>query len=251
VAEVTSDTYDPDQTNNKDDGSTDPGGNNQVINLTPTPVPPTPVPPTPVPPAPVPPSPPFVPAPPVAPELVVVIDVPAPSYGEVRYIETPYTRPTEEFIKTDKPELKVSRDIPQQDFKLGESFIRFQIPTDTFTHTDTAANINLNAVMLDGSPLPAWLIFNEANGEFSGQVPEGLVGEYLIKVIATDDNGLQAETNVKIRFGDPQASIKVLGKPGFAVQLNEQSVFSWKADRDRMVHVSREIRESASTLRNA
>jgi len=212
-----------------------------------------PPPPPPVPPV-VPPvvlAPPVVPAPHVSPESVVVIDVPSPSYGEVRYIETPYTRPTEEFVKTVKPALEVSRDIPQQDFKLGQAFIRFQIPTDTFTHTNSSANINLNAVMLDGSPLPAWLIFNEANGEFAGQVPSGVVGEYLIKVIATDDTGLQAETTVKIRFGDPQASTKVLGKPGFAAQLNEQSVFSWKAERDRMVHVSREIRESVLASRNA
>jgi hypothetical protein len=82
--------------------------------------------------------------------------------------------------------------------------------------------------------LPEWLSFDGETGKFTG-VPNGFVGELLIKVIARDEQGRQAETVIRIRIGNPVADTLLQGKPTLTAQLRAQGVFAWKAERDNLV----------------
>lgn len=150
-------------------------------------------------------------------------------------------------LGTGASELRVARDIPQQEFSAGTSVIRFAIPTDTFAHSDPAATVQLQAVMVDGAPLPPWLQFNPELGEFTGIPPDGLQEELVIRVLATDDQGLQAETTVRVRIGAGSGGATLegpQGRQGLSSQLRELDVFSWKADRDRLIQLARDLRET-------
>src|SRR3569832_230992 len=76
----------------------------------------------------------------------------------------------------------------------GNVPIHIQVPHDAFVHTRADAQITLYASMADGSPLPAWLHFDPAKGEFTG-TPDGSVhGVLSIKVMARDNAGNEVET---------------------------------------------------------
>jgi len=68
----------------------------------------------------------------------------------------------------------------------------YQIPKDAFAHTDPGAVVRLQATLADGSPLPAWLIFDPVNGTLSGMPPDGIPIEIEVKITARDDAGREA-----------------------------------------------------------
>ena len=176
---------------------------------------------------------------------VRVIDVPAPgtALGETRFIQSPQPNRVNPDQNIGTPELRVARNIPDQNFGQPGQEVKFAIPADTFVHTDQAASVSLNAVMVDGQALPNWLVFDPAKGEFRGIPPEGFAGELVVKVMARDDNGRQAETIVRIRFGDRPAQTGSVGRPSLASQFDRHGVFAWKLERDRLIQQAKEIRE--------
>ncbi len=144
-------------------------------------------------------------------------------------------------------ELRVDKGIPDQTFASDGRFILYVVPTDAFVHTDSTAEVTLFASMIDGSELPAWLLFDSKKGEFEGVPPLGFEGELLIKVIARDDAGRQAETIVSIRISVDVRDLSLRGNPGLTEQLQDSGIFAWKDQRDKLV---RQAREAAKTAKD-
>lgn len=141
-------------------------------------------------------------------------------------------------------ELVVLRDIPEQRFSAGDGFtaISYQIPTDTFGHTETEAEITLSAVLADGQDLPKWLIFDPEKGEFRGIPPKGFSGTLMIRVFARNDIGDQVETMVTIDILSNDQTFIQNGKSDLFVQLQSDSQFSWRAARDQLIQAAKRMR---------
>jgi hypothetical protein len=74
--------------------------------------------------------------------------------------------------------------------QVGRLF-RFTMPAETFIDDDGNNTLSYSATLSDGSPLPAWLLFDSASQTFSGTPAE--VAELRILVTATDtgnDSGI-------------------------------------------------------------
>lgn len=62
----------------------------------------------------------------------------------------------------------------------------WQLPTDSFTDIDAGDVLTYDALLADGSPLPAWLSFDAATQSFSGLVPADALDPLEIRVVARD-----------------------------------------------------------------
>ncbi|UCU92299.1 cadherin domain-containing protein [Hydrogenophaga taeniospiralis] len=199
---------------------------------------------------------PLLAAPPVAPAVPVVLSEGRVFEPMTTYVPTPQVQEQmpgpESRLFTNGSGLLLQRDLSLQIFSVDAGELRFTIPADTFGHNDPTASFTLSAVLYNGAPLPAWLKFDPIKGEFSGVPPEGYQGELVVKLIATDSEGRQIETLVRIRIGVNGAAaekavklqkgerLALQGKPGLSAQLRGGSVFAWKAERDRALHQARE-----------
>ncbi|HSG02627.1 MAG TPA: Ig-like domain-containing protein, partial [Marinobacterium sp.] len=142
--------------------------------------------------------------------------------------------------------LMVQRDIPLQKFEAGDGFtsFAFQIPTDTFGHTDSGIEIDVSALMADGSEIPAWLVFDAEQGVFRGIPPAGFEGVLTVRVIARDELGAQVETMVSIEVELGQWLLAgVDGKPRVDQVLQNQSQFAWRSQRDSLLAAVQELRD--------
>ena len=84
-------------------------------------------------------------------------------------------------------------------FKSGS--IKFQVPIDTFAHSDPKADVRLEAKSADGQSLPTWLNFDAQSGTFSGEAPPGMEGAIDILVTATDAEGRDVTTKFTLFIG--------------------------------------------------
>jgi uncharacterized repeat protein (TIGR01451 family) len=174
----------------------------------------------------------------------VIIDPPeppapveAPTAGPAAPVEpVEVQQPPADPIPVPEGELIVQRNIPLQEAKVddnGMTVIDFSIPADTFAHT-ADLDYTLSAVMVDGSELPAWLVFDAEKGEFRGIVPEGYEGILEIRVIARDSSGRQVETEVRIEV-KKGATIPLAGKLHLMDQMQQDNHFAWKSARDKWI----------------
>jgi len=98
-----------------------------------------------------------------------------------------------------------------------ENRVQYQLPEGTFMGGEGA--IWLQATQRDGSPLPAWMQFDNATGRLEATVPEGLAGPVEIKIQARDANGDKAETIFRVQpRGD---SLSFVGKPSLTAQFQQ------------------------------
>jgi hypothetical protein len=76
------------------------------------------------------------------------------------------------------------------------------LPDDTFSHTRTDAVVTLEARLEDGSPLPTYLSFERSTGKFSvvGTPPAGAERTVRVKVVATDNQGKTATTQLGLKI---------------------------------------------------
>lgn len=74
----------------------------------------------------------------------------------------------------------------------------FVVPTETFADVDAGDTLTYGAALSDGSPLPAWLIFNPLTRTFSGtpQMPD--VGVLNVRVTVTDTGSLSVSDVVTL-----------------------------------------------------
>jgi hypothetical protein len=63
---------------------------------------------------------------------------------------------------------------------------QFAVPAGTFTDEDAGDHLTLSARLGDGSPLPAWLSFNSATGQFQGTPAKADSGVLVVRVTAAD-----------------------------------------------------------------
>jgi VCBS repeat-containing protein len=70
-----------------------------------------------------------------------------------------------------------------------DSAFMLTVPADAFVDNDSGESLALSAVLADGSPLPAWLIFDPATGMFSGTPGNSDVGMLQVMLTATDVQG--------------------------------------------------------------
>ena len=71
---------------------------------------------------------------------------------------------------------------------------QYRLPTDAFHDIDKGDVLSLTAALDDGQPLPSWLAFDAATGQFSGTPPSSEQADtYRIAITATDKAGAQAK----------------------------------------------------------
>jgi hypothetical protein len=97
-------------------------------------------------------------------------------------------------LKFNNPPLLVSA-IPDQMAATNASF-QYTVPAETFADPDVNDMLVLSATLDDGSPLPSWLLFDNDTRTFIGN-PD-LAGSYLIRVVATDEDGASVESVFQI-----------------------------------------------------
>jgi Putative Ig domain len=59
----------------------------------------------------------------------------------------------------------------------------------------------LTVKMVDGSPLPAWMKFDPVKKVVSGTPPHGVKGEFKVIVLANDQFGGEARSEMSIKVG--------------------------------------------------
>ena len=109
------------------------------------------------------------------------------------------------------------------------------IPSDAFVHTRVEALVRLDARRADGRPLPEWFVFDAEKGEFSGQPPEGYVGDFDVVVTARDEHGNEASQKFRFRVGEA----KLAGKPALEAQLRNEGSHARNAERLALLRAAR------------
>jgi len=89
--------------------------------------------------------------------------------------------------------LAVYRGHPDLTLTPGALF-EYQIPSDVFAHADPKAVVLLKLTQLDGKPLPGWIQFNGKTGKLLVQPPEGVKGDYVVRLAAIDQAGREVVT---------------------------------------------------------
>ena len=102
----------------------------------------------------------------------------------------------------------------------------FTVPPASFTDVDVGDSLSLSASLTDGSPLPAWLVFDSATQTFSGTPLNGDVGALTIQVTATDTAGATATQDFHVTVNNtndgPVASAVIADQ-----STNEDAGFSF------------------------
>jgi hypothetical protein len=101
--------------------------------------------------------------------------------------------------------LFVYQGIGDLDLDVGQ-VLDFRVPGEAFAHTNKNAIVNLDAYLVDGSPLPEWLDFDPISGRFAGKLPTGAPDTLEIKVIARDNEGRETSTTFIIHIRSEKIS---------------------------------------------
>jgi hypothetical protein len=76
------------------------------------------------------------------------------------------------------------------------------VPWDAFSHSQTDAVVALEAKLVDGAALPAWLRFDPRTGRFSYRLPADWRGELVVRVLARDAKGNEVSTLFRLQVGE-------------------------------------------------
>ena len=80
--------------------------------------------------------------------------------------------------------------------------IEVKLPKAVFNKMDFNGKVTIKAGLIDDSPLPDWLFFDEKTRTFSGTAMPGAKGEYNIKVYISDEQGSTGYLIFKIKIVD-------------------------------------------------
>ena len=107
--------------------------------------------------------------------------------------------------------LSSSKLMPDIELESGQKF-EVQIPEEIINKMDFKGKVNITAGLVDDSPLPDWVMFDEENRKFVGMAMPGNVGEYGFKAYITDEEGQIAYVTFKIKITDVYVpSVKLRG----------------------------------------
>jgi AAA family ATP:ADP antiporter len=109
-----------------------------------------------------------------------------------------FTRKAQENVINVAPE--AGRPIPDVEYQPGRPF-EHVVADDAFRDSDPGDVLTLAARLTDGRALPAWLAFDAQTRRFTGRPPAGAFEELRVTVIASDVDGLQAESSFVLRGG--------------------------------------------------
>ena len=76
--------------------------------------------------------------------------------------------------------------------------LAYRVPADAFGDVDAGDSLTVTATFADGSPLPAWMSFDAASRMLTGVPEEAQLGEYALRVTATDNGGLSANDTFRV-----------------------------------------------------
>ena len=125
----------------------------------------------------------------------------------------PDNRPYLLNVPTKRPPVNLSsaRLMPDVSVESGQR-IEITIPKAVFNKMDFEGETTTKAGLIDDSPLPDWLFFDEQTHTFSGTAMPGAKGEYNIKVYISDQNGTTGYLTFKIKIVDVYVpSLRVTG----------------------------------------
>ncbi|MBE6453105.1 MAG: hypothetical protein E7012_06430 [Alphaproteobacteria bacterium] len=125
----------------------------------------------------------------------------------------PDNRPYLLNVPTKRPPVNLSSSklMPDVTVESGQQ-VSIKIPNAVINKMDFDGNIIAKAGLIDDSPLPDWLFFDEKKLEFTGTAMPGAKGEYIIKVYFADENGTTGYITFKIKIVDVYVpSLKVTG----------------------------------------
>ncbi|UPY37243.1 VCBS domain-containing protein [Sediminicoccus sp. KRV36] len=87
----------------------------------------------------------------------------------------------------------------------------FTVPDTLFVDSDGEGAITLSATLNDGSPLPAWLIFDAATRSFTGTPPADAADNYQIRLRGSEADGVSSTLTFNLTVLDAPP---VIGSPG-------------------------------------
>lgn len=101
--------------------------------------------------------------------------------------------------------------LPDVTLESGQQ-IDIKIPGAIFNKVDFSDKITTKAGLIDDSPLPQWLKYDETSNHFSGTAMPSDIGEYKVKVYVSDDVGNVGYLTFKIKIVDVYVpSMRVMG----------------------------------------
>jgi hypothetical protein len=80
-----------------------------------------------------------------------------------------------------------------------EGFV-YQVPEDSFRHSQPGVPLNYEANVDNGGTLPNWIRFDAAKMQILGTKPQDGVGNINVRIRARDASGNEASTVVRITF---------------------------------------------------
>ena len=107
--------------------------------------------------------------------------------------------------------LSSSKLLPDLELESGRKF-EVRIPDEIMDKMDFKGKVTIKAGLVDDSPLPDWVMFDEEKRAFVGMAMPGNVGSYTLKAYLTDEEGTTAYVTFKIKITDVYVpSVKLRG----------------------------------------
>ena len=95
----------------------------------------------------------------------------------------------------------------------------YQIGSDVFAHADPKSVVMLKMVQIDGKALPSWIQFNGKTGKLLVQPPQGVSGDFVVRLIAIDQAGREVVTIFRISIS-PKGEVGV-GRTSFTDKIKQ------------------------------
>ncbi len=111
----------------------------------------------------------------------------------------PDSRPRLVDVPSKRPPVNMSSLIPDYEVETGQR-IKIDVPEEVFSKMDLTGKVTTKAGLIDNSPLPKWLSYDEKNHRFEGIAMPSNVGQYNIKLYVTDESGNVGYLTFKLKI---------------------------------------------------
>ncbi len=125
----------------------------------------------------------------------------------------PDNRPYMLEVPTKRPpvDLSSSKLMPDLTLESGQKF-EVKIPDEIIAKMNFVGDVTIKAGLVDDTPLPDWVMFDEEKRAFVGMAMPGNVGSYTMKAYLSDESGQVAYVTFKIKITDVYVpSVKLRG----------------------------------------
>ncbi|MCX7096464.1 MAG: Ig-like domain-containing protein, partial [Methylococcales bacterium] len=134
-------------------------------------------------------------------------------------------------------ELRLVGSLSNQEVMESQNY-SFEIPRESFQHSNPSEKLEFKATDANGSPLPAWLVFDSNKLRFSGIPPKGAESiDVLVTVTDTHGNEVQAHFTVNVKPLPEPPKLVQPTKPSFTQQIKAMV-------KERIVEESEEFIET-------